>query len=78
MCDEIINVKDSSSIHVANITAINFESPISRSSDDKKVRYKIDYYILHTFSLVIILLFIIAVICYDHAKDRLRKKILTH
>ena len=30
------------------------------SSDDKKVRYKLDCYILHTFLLVTILIFIIA------------------
>ena len=78
MCDEIINAKDSSSLNVANTIAINFESPISISSDDKKVRYKINYYILHRFLLVIILLFVIAIICYDHAKHSLRKKILTH
>ena len=81
MCDEIINAKDSSSINVANTIAINFESPISISSDNEvlmKVRYEMNYYILQTFLLVIILLFIIAIICYDYAKHRLKQKILTH
>ena len=36
---------------------------------DKKVRYSIDCYILHTVLLVIVLLFIIAVICYHYAKQ---------
>ena len=81
MCDEVINAKDSSSINVANTIAINFESPISISSDDEvlmKVRYEMNYYILQTFLLVIILPFIVAIICYDYAKHRLKQKILTH
>ena len=78
MCDEVINAKDSSSINVANTIAINFESRISISSDDNRVRYKMNYYILYTFLLVILLLFINAIICYDYAKRRLKQKILTH
>ena len=33
-----------------------------------------DCYILHTVFLVIILLFIIAIICYDYSKDRSKIK----
>ena len=39
----------------------------------KKVRYKIDCYILHTVSLAIIILLIIAIICYHHAQHRSRQ-----
>ena len=41
---------------------------------NKKVRYKMDCYILHTVLLVIILLFIFAIICYHHAKHRSKLK----
>ena len=40
----------------------------------KKVRYKIDCYILHTVFLVIILLLIITIICYCYAKHRSKQK----
>lgn len=63
MCLEIINATDSASTSMTNTILIN--------SADKKVRYKkniykiykIDCYILHTFSMVILLL-IIAIIWY--------------
>ena len=38
--------------------------------NDKNVRYKLDCYILHTFLLMIILLFLTAIICYYYAKHR--------
>ena len=47
---------------------------MSKNSDDKKVRYKIDCYILHTVLLAIILLLIIAIICYQYAKHRSKEK----
>ena len=40
----------------------------------KKVRYKIDCYIMHTVLLAIILLLIITVICYYCAKLRSKRK----
>ena len=40
---------------------------------NKKVRHKIDFYILHTVSLLIILL-IIAIICYHYANHRSKQK----
>ena len=46
----------------------------SINSDDKKVRYKIDSYILHAILLVIILLLIITIICYHYAKHRSKQK----
>ena len=42
--------------------------------NSKKVRYKIDCCILHTFSLVVKLLLIITIICYDYAKHRLKQE----
>ena len=43
-------------------------------SDNKKVRYKMDCYVFHTFLLVTILLFIIVIICYHYAKRVKAKK----
>ena len=43
---------------------------MTASSDDKKVRYKMDCYILRTILLVIILLFIINIIYYHYVKHR--------
>ena len=60
------------------IVLTNFTSTASKNSDDKKIRYKMDCYILHTFLLAIILLFIIAIICYHYAKhwSKLKKNVL--
>ena len=38
--------------------------------DETDCTYKIDWYILHTVLLVIMLLLIITIICYHYAKDR--------
>ena len=40
-------------------------SAVSVNSDDKKVRYNMDCYVLYTVSLVIIVLFITVIICYQ-------------
>ena len=74
MYDEIINVTDSASKIVTSTIPTSVTSIASINSDDKKVRYKMDYYILYTVSLVIILLFIIAIICYHYAKHRSKQK----
>ena len=50
-----------STTNVTNTISTNVTSTMSISSDDKKVRYKMDCYILHTFLLVTILLFMIAI-----------------
>ena len=47
---------------IATNGSINFQT--------NKVRYKIDCYILHTVSLVIVLPLIIAIICYHYAKHK--------
>ena len=64
VCDKIINAKDSVSTNVTNniptymtnTTSANVASTVSINSDDKKVRYKTDCYILLTILLVIILI----------------------
>ena len=74
MCDEIINVTDSVSTIVRNSISTNVTSTmptsivstVSINSDDKRLRYKMDCYILCTLLLVAILLFIIAIICYHY------------
>ena len=64
-CSEIINI-------TSNIPT-NVTSTVSIISDDKKARYKINYYILHTVLLVIVLLFVIDFI-YCHYVNRLKQK----
>ena len=51
---------------IATNVSINFHN--------EKVRYKLDCYISHTILLVIILLLIITIICYDYAKHRSKQK----
>ena len=58
--DEIINTADNLSI---NVSAIIMRT-VSTNFQNKKRRYKMGCYILHTVLLLIILLFIIAVVCY--------------
>ena len=47
---------------------------ISINCHSEKVRCKIDCYLLHTVSLVIMLLLIIAFICYHYANHRSKLK----
>ena len=68
MCDEIVNAEDNISTNVPTYVM----STVSTNSYNKKVRYKMGCYILHTVLLVIILLFIITIICYRYAKHRLK------
>ena len=82
MCDEIINTTNIASTNIPkNIT--NTISTIDTSTEpinyiDKKVRYELDYYILHNFSLVTISLFMFAKICFHYTKYKAKQKILTH
>ena len=46
--------------------------------DDGYKRYTKDCYILHMFSLETMLLFMIAVICYQCARHRSKEKILAY
>ena len=59
------------STNVVNTTSTN----VSTNSDGKKVRYRMDCYILHRVLLMIILLFIIAIICYHYGKHRSKLRI---
>ena len=65
---------DSVSTNVTTTVSSNVTSTVPINYDDKKVRWikmnKMDYYILHTFLLVTILLFTIVIICYRHARHR--------
>ena len=62
MCDKIINATDSVSANVTNGILTNITNTISKNvtsivsinSDDKKVRCKMNFYILRTVLLVII------------------------
>ena len=75
--DEIVNVTDKASTNMTNTLSTNETNVTNTSpmnSDDNKVRFKIDCYILHTFLLVIILSFIITIKCYHYTKHRLKQK----
>ena len=47
---------------------------VSTNFDNKTVRFKVDYYILYTVLLVLILLFIISIICYQYQKHSSKLK----
>ena len=70
MCDEIVYVIDIVSTNVIRIISANVASTMLTISDDKKVKYKTDCYILHTVLLAITLLLLIAIICYHYEKHR--------
>ena len=82
VCDGIINATDSVSTNVtnaipANMTntmSTNVTSTVAITSDDKKVKYKIDCYILYKVLLVIILLIIMPIICYPYVKHGSKQK----
>ena len=65
-------VVDTVSIKTTKTVATN----VQINSDDKKVRFKIDCYILHTVLSVIILLLIITITCYHYLKHRSKQKSL--
>ena len=77
-CDEFVSVMDIVSMKTKNTIATNVTSTASINCYSKKVRYKIDCYIVHIVLLVIILLLIIAIICYHYTKHRSKKEVLTH
>ena len=76
VCSEIIYIMDIVSTNVTIIISAKVTSTILTNSDDTQARSKMDCYILHTALLVIILLFIIANICYQYAEHRQNKKVL--
>ena len=69
-CDEITSVMDIVSTKMTNAIA----APLIINSDGKKVRYKIDYYFLHTVLTVTILLLIITITCYHYVKHMSKQK----
>ena len=73
-CGEIISVMDIASTKMTNTIAKN----VSINSDGKKVKYKIDSYILNIVLLVIILLLIVTIICYIMQNIGQSKKTLMH
>ena len=60
--------------NVTNTISTKVKSTLSINFDDKKVRYEMNCFILHTFLLVTILLIMIAIICYHYAKYRSKQK----
>ena len=85
VCDEILNITGSVPTNVTNTIPKNMTNTISANVtstvliifDDKKVRSKMNFYILHTFLLVTILLFLIALIFYHYIEYRSKKHIDT-
>ena len=78
VCHKVINATDSASKNVTNAIPTNMTntisanvtaSTVSKTSNDKKVRYKMNCYILNTVLSAIILLFLIAIIWYDYTKQ---------
>ena len=82
MRDEILNTIDSVPTNMINFipksmentTSTNVASTMSIISNDKKVRDRMDCYILHIILVVIIVLIVIAIICYHYAKYRSNQK----
>ena len=72
-----VNVTNTLSTNVTNTLSTNVTSTVSINSDDKKVRYEIACYILHTFFLENIMLLIIAIICHHYRKNSSKKHIGT-
>ena len=75
-CDEIVSVTNSVITNVTITIPTNVTNTVSINFYNKKVTYKMDCYILHTFLLVTICLYIIAIICYHYAKYRSKQKII--
>ena len=56
----------------------NITGTVSINSDEKKVRYIMDCYILNKILLVTILLFMTGNICYHCVNHRSKHKIMAH
>ena len=68
VCDEIISVMGI----VSTKTTINIAT--RKVLATIKIRHKINCYILHTVLLAMILLLLIATVCYQYAKNRSKQK----
>ena len=69
---------DTVSTKMTNTIPKNVTSTMLTNSDDKKVRHKMNCYILHTVLLVVIPLLITAVVCYHYENSGQNKKTLMH
>ena len=70
----IVCITDGVSTSVTNSVSTNVTRTKSINCDDKKIRYRMDCYILHTYLLVTIILFMIAIISYHYAKHKSKQK----
>ena len=70
MCNEVLNI-------TSNIPA-NLKSVVSTDFDDKNVIHKMNSCILQTVLVDIILLLMIAFICYYYAKQRSKQNVLEY
>ena len=66
-------IKCNGIIKITSNIPTNVTSTVSINSDDKKARCKMNYYVLHTVLLVIVLLFVINFI-YCHYVNRSKQK----
>ena len=73
-CNEVISVIDIVSTKKANTISTNVTRIVSINCYSKKVRNNIDFGILHTALLMILLLLIITIICYHYVKHRSKQK----
>ena len=77
-CDEIIIAAGSVPTNVPTIVMSTVSTNVTRTASinvhNKKVRYKMNCYILYMVLLVVILLLIITVIGYHYAKNKSRQK----
>ena len=74
LCVVKLYVVDIVSTNVTNAISTSVTSTGSINYDDKKVRYKMECYILYTVLLMIILLFTIAITCDHYTKHRSKLK----
>ena len=70
MCSKIVNP----SMMIQYLCVTNVTSTASINSGDTKVRHKMDCCILCIALLVIVLLFMIAIICYHYLEHRSKQK----
>ena len=70
MCNEVLNI-------TSNIPA-NLKSVVSTDFDDKNVIHQMNSCILQTVLVDIILLLMIAFICYYYAKQRSKQNVLEY
>ena len=78
LVQQFVNVTNHVPTNVANTISANATSTVPLNSDNKKVRYAINCYVLYTFLLVTILLFIITIICFvTQSIDQKQKNIIT-